>query len=197
MRKTPILLLAAAATLLPAQPIPESDREFALSALHADRKAVLDSVTGLSAAQWKFKPAPDRWSIAEIAEHITLTEDWIFERINEMLKAPPVPPRPSDRQRDQALMEQTADRTAKRQAPKGIIPTGRWATPADFVREFKQRRERTLDFIRTTQAPLRSHIADFGDSSWDAYQWLLGLAAHADRHVAQIKEVKADPAWPR
>jgi hypothetical protein len=30
----------------------------------------------------------------------------------------------------------------------------------------------------------------------DAYQWLLLLAAHTERHTAQIEEIKADPKFP-
>src|SRR6267154_6540884 len=39
------------------------------------RQNFLDSVKGLSEAQLKFKPAPDKWSVMEVAEHIALSED--------------------------------------------------------------------------------------------------------------------------
>lgn len=198
MRKNSIvLLLLVGAATLPAQAIPEGDREFALSALHASRKELLDAVAGLSPAQWNFQPAPDRWSIAQIAEHLALTEDWMFERLNKMLAEPAVAPRPVGRELDQKFMNRVADRGAKRQAPKDLEPTGRWTAPAEFAKAFNERRERTLDFTRTTQAALRSHAAGPKDDPIDAYQWLLSIAAHTDRHVAQIKEVKADRGWPR
>jgi hypothetical protein len=31
----------------------------------------------------------------------------------------------------------------------------------------------------------------------DAYQWLLLLASHSERHTLQILEVKADPNFPK
>jgi hypothetical protein len=31
----------------------------------------------------------------------------------------------------------------------------------------------------------------------DAYQWMLFMAAHSKRHLAQIEEVKADPNFPK
>ena len=67
-----ILLALASAIAIPAQSITQGDRNRALSELHATRKAFLDSVQNLTDAQWRFKPARDRWSIAEVAEHITL-----------------------------------------------------------------------------------------------------------------------------
>jgi hypothetical protein len=121
----------------------------------------------------------------------------MLERLKEIQAEPAVAPRPADRARDQALMDQTRDRTTKRQAPKELEPTGRFSTPAEFAKAFNERRERTLDFTRTTQESLRSHVAGPKDSPWDAHQWLLGLASHTDRHVAQIKEVKADRGYPR
>ena len=31
----------------------------------------------------------------------------------------------------------------------------------------------------------------------DAYQWLLFISAHSERHTKQILEVKADPNFPQ
>src|SRR5438045_3372548 len=53
----------------------QGERERAMSELHATRKQFLDSVAGLSDAQWNFKPAPDVRSVAEVAEHIAVSED--------------------------------------------------------------------------------------------------------------------------
>jgi hypothetical protein len=61
---------------------------------------------------------------------------------------------------------------------------------------FSQRRERTLEYVRTTQNALRMHF-DSGASGLDAYQWLLAIAGHTERHVLQINEVKADPRYPK
>ena len=56
------------------------------------RDALLDSVAGLSAAQWQFKPAPDRWSIAETLEHIILVETAILRNVRATIDAPLAPP---------------------------------------------------------------------------------------------------------
>jgi hypothetical protein len=39
---------------------------------------VLAATDGLSDAQWKFKPAPDRWSIAEIVEHVAAVQELVL-----------------------------------------------------------------------------------------------------------------------
>ena len=41
------------------------------------------------------------------------------------------------------------------------------------------------------------HFAPLGPlGDLDGYQWLLLLASHTDRHVAQMQEVKAQPGYP-
>ena len=98
MFKNLSVVTLAAATLLTAQaPAPQtlsqSERDFAINHLQSTRKLFLDSITGLTPEQWSFKAAPDRWSIAECAEHITIAEDFIFGLVqNQVLKTPADPP---------------------------------------------------------------------------------------------------------
>ena len=46
--------------------ITPSEKDKTSSYLADTRNALVDAVKGLSEAQWKFKPAPDRWSAAEV-----------------------------------------------------------------------------------------------------------------------------------
>ncbi len=194
-RTLPALLLAAA---LWGQGLTRRDRDFALSHLHATRKLFLDAIAGLTAAQWAFKPAPERWSIAECAEHVALSEDFMFERVQQMLKAPATPGRKSTVSDDE-LMKGWVDRSQKAKASEPRTePRARWETPAKLAEHFIARRERTLDYVRTTEDDLRSHFAGAGTGeAMDAYQWLLSIAGHTERHVLQINEVKADPRYPK
>jgi len=180
-----------------AAPISQGERDFALSSLHASRKAFLDSIAGLSEAQWKFKPAPDRWSVAETAEHIVLTEQGLLDYGKKVLASPAVEERKVDRSVDQAILKRMTDRSQKRKNPAELTPTGRFATPDDAARAFKESRDRALDYARTTQDDLRSHVMGSGPEAVDAYQMLILFAGHTDRHVAQINEVKANPNYPR
>src|ERR1700681_3256612 len=92
MLKSVSLLALASLSILPAQTLTQHERDFAMSHLHASRKMFLDSVADLTPEQWNFKAAPDRWSIAECAEHITISEDVIFGLIqNQVLKSPAAP----------------------------------------------------------------------------------------------------------
>ena len=46
--------------------------------LKQTRDYVIGATKGLSEAPWQFKPSPSRWSIAEIVEHMVLTQDFVL-----------------------------------------------------------------------------------------------------------------------
>ena len=52
----------------------QKDRDAGVKYLEETRAKFLASIDGLSDAQWTFKAGPDRWSIAEVAEHIAVSE---------------------------------------------------------------------------------------------------------------------------
>ena len=71
-----------------AQNVSPEDREKAMKYLESTRQGVVDATKGLSEKQWNFKAAPDKWSIAECAEHITLAEDFIRSAYEKTMKEP-------------------------------------------------------------------------------------------------------------
>src|ERR1700691_5425872 len=58
-----------------AQSLTPAERERGVQYLEQTRDGVVAGVNGLSGAQVKFKPARDRWSVAETLEHIALAEN--------------------------------------------------------------------------------------------------------------------------
>lgn len=180
-----------------AQELSPADKQKALAYLESTKKDVLDATKGLSAAQWNFKPGPDRWSIAECMEHIAAAEDYIRGMIeNGVMKAPAAPGR-DVAAIDAGIIANVPDRTVKRQAPDEIKPTNRFGSPQGSIDHFVESRAKTEDFVKATLG-LRDHAADSpAGQKWDAYEFVLLIAAHSERHTNQIKEVKADPNYPK
>ena len=171
-----------------------------MSHLHASRKLFLDSVTGLTPEQWSFKAGPDRWSIAECAEHITISEDYIWGLIqNQIMKSPATPEKRAEVQgKDELVVQQVPDRSQKFTAPEAITPKKRWPEPDVLIAHFKESRDSHIEYIDKTQDDLRDHFFKHPAAGLlDAYQWILLLSAHTERHTAQINEVKADPKYPK
>jgi hypothetical protein len=184
------------------QTLTPAERDKAIVELEGSRQAFLDATKGLSPAQWNFKAGPDRWSIAECAEHIALSEDFIFGVVtNQVMKSPLTPEkRDAVKGKDDVLVKMLQDRSHKATAPEPIDPTKRPMPAANSVKQFLASRAHTIEYVKTTQDDLRDHFADHpvpAIGTLDAYQWVLLISGHSRRHTLQILEVKADPNFPK
>jgi hypothetical protein len=157
----------------------------------------------LSKQQWTFKPAPDRWSIAEIVEHMVAAQDYILGPVRKQLAKAPAPDERDTRRVDEILIDQMPDRTAKFQAPEFLKPAGRCA-PADCMERLLKNYVELRKYLETTP-DLRAHVVDApalkaiskgAYDSIDGYQAILLIAAHTERHAKQILEVRADAGFP-
>jgi hypothetical protein len=189
------LLLLCAVSL--GQTLTQADREKAEQYLQQTRDGVVEATKGLSEAQMKFKPAPDRWSVAETLEHIVLVEDALLENVSgNVMKAPAGGPDRDTARIDAMVLAMIPDRSHKKQASPQFVPTGRW-TPSETLDHFLKTRAKTIAFLDSTP-DLRAHASDSPiGQQLDGYEWLLFIAAHSQRHTKQILEVKADPNFPK
>lgn len=191
-----ILVLLASTAL--GQTLTQADREKGVQYLEQTRDGVVAATKGLSDAQMKFKPAPDRWSVAEVLEHIAVSEDFLFQNVTDkIMKAPAGAPDRDTAKIDAFVLAAIPDRSHKAQAPEPLRPTARW-TPSETLDHFLQSRARTIAFMQETP-DLRAHVVSSPplNQPMDAYDWLLFISAHSERHTKQILEVKADPNFPK
>ena len=175
-----------------------TERELVVQQLAESRERLVLTVEGLSEEQRSFRPAQDRWSIADCVEHITVVEGSVLGKIQEVLQAPPEPERRDEvRGKEQIVLEKVPAREERLKGPAAFMPRGRWPDFEELVRQFEATRERSVRFSAVTQADLRNHFFPHPTLGLlDSYQWLLLLSAHCERHVRQMEEVKADPAFP-
>ncbi len=193
------LALSAAVSLAApaaAEP-PADDRARLLDHLAATRKLFLDSVAGLSEEQLRFKAGEDRWSIAEVAEHVAASEEFIRGTVEAFLAAPATPEElVGAGGKVDTVLTFIVDRSQQFQAPEPVRPVRRFASLAETLRFFDEHRARTVALVERAPdlgAHAREHPA-FGPL--DATGWLFFLSGHTERHTLQIEEVKADPAFP-
>src|SRR5437667_3384805 len=119
---------SGAATVAAEQTLTSSELEHAHLYLQQTRNGVAGAIKGVSGAQWTFKPAPDRWSIAEIVEHIIFVQERVLGPIRDQLAAAPAAPADYDyKQVDVVVINHFPDRLTKLQAPEFVQPTGRFA----------------------------------------------------------------------
>jgi hypothetical protein len=191
------LFLMAGAAAASAQEVTQAEKDKALQYLEATKKNVLEATKGLSEEQWNFKPAPDRWSVAQVMEHIAASEDFIREMLKEkVMIAPAGEPTRDVKKTDEAVLAMVPDRTHKAQAPEPLVPTNRFGSPESAIKHFVETRATTEEFLKTTTG-LRDHVADSPLGKLDGYEFVLFIAAHSERHTKQINEVKMDPNFPK
>ena len=202
MFKSMILAVAMFVMAAPAtDTLSKDERDKAIAELEGSKKMFLDATKGLSEAQWNFKSAPDRWSIAECADHIALSEAFIFARVGDVMKSPLTPEkRSATAGKDDKLVVMLQDRSFKAKAPEPLDPAKTPMAPEESIKKFLEARSKTEGFIETTQENLRDHMFDHpvpAIGTLDAYQWVLLISGHTRRHTLQILEVKADPNFPK
>ena len=181
-----------------AESLTKADRDQAVAFLERSRAAVLKSVSGLSEAQWNFKPGPDHWSVAEVMEHLAAAEDFLRDMIRDKVMQAPAPSGTNDvKATDELVRQRISDRSHKVQTLEPLRPTNRFGSPEGSRKHFKESREQTIEFVKKTSG-LREHAVDSPlGMPLDGYQWVLFMAAHSERHNKQIAEVKADPGFPK
>jgi hypothetical protein len=181
----------------PAGTLSDQDRAALVDQLAKTKQAFIDSIRGLSDAQWRFKPNPFKWSIAECADHIIMSEDFFMANEQKLLQTP-AQSRPADQaaSQDKAVQGFVANRTNKFFNPDALAPKGQFGTPAEAIAQFTSRRDHNIEYARTTKDDLRAHFVPTPRGTLDAYQLLLVMAGHSGRHTAQIQEVKASPKYP-
>ncbi len=193
-----LCVTALLSPVLHAQNLSPEERDKAVKYLEKTRAGVLEATRGLSEAQWNFKPATNRWSVAEVTEHIAAAEDFLMDMIREkVMKAPPRTNADEVMVLDELVLQKIPDRTSKVQAPEPLQPNNRFGSPKDSLKHFEESRAKTIEFLNHTK-DLRQHAVDSPlGKQLDGYEWVLFIAAHSERHTKQIIEVKADPNFPK
>ena len=170
-------------------PLTHEEATDILRALHKSRAEFRASTEGLSEEQAKTKPAPGRWSVLDCVEHIVLAESRFLSWL-ENPQGLPVPP--IDHAKEAKLLVGVASRETRVNAPDPIQPAGRFATLAEALQHFDDARARSVAFAVKQGAGLYSLAAQhafFGPVNGAEVMCL--MAAHARRHAAQIREVRA------
>jgi DinB superfamily len=163
--------------------------------LAVTRAYLLESVIGLSPAQWNYRPDSDTWSIAEIVEHLVLIEGRVHARIADIGNAPEAEPGHDQEEIDNFIVNEVPKRSFKAKAPAPVCPANRWTGP-EALELFLTSRDQTMQLLAAPR--LRGRVMPsplFGP--WDGYQWLLAVASHSARHAGQICELKAHPNFPQ
>ena len=185
-------------------PKPAADIGTALDYFNRTHQHVIAVTTGLSDAQWRFKPAPDWWSIAEILEHMVIIEERVLGPIRTQLEQSPAPSADyNPAVVDRIVFEKIPDRSVKAKAPAGVNPSGEW-NQTDTLDRIARNYRRLAEFVQSTPC-LRQHtlespplrfLTNGAHTTMDGLQWAITAAALDERHLHQIEELQAHANYP-
>jgi uncharacterized damage-inducible protein DinB len=179
--------------------ISKKERKSAAKFLSDSEKNALNTVSKLNEAQLKFKPSADKWSVEECMMHIAATEKALWGMTDGAIKATPNPEKRSEiKWSDEEVMKNITERTNKVKTFPPLEPqnTG-FKTLEEATASFKENRAKLISYVKGTKDDLRNHVATLPVGSFDTYQMILFIGAHSNRHVEQMKEVMADPNFPK
>jgi hypothetical protein len=193
-----LLVITGLAGTLQDNSISKKERKHALGMLKATREDAVSATKGLSEAQLNFKAAPEKWSVKECMYHMAGAEKLLWGLFESGMKGPANPEKRSEiKWSDEEVVQKIQDRSKKATAPEPIQPKNtKYTSFEDAMEDFKKIRGERIKYLRTSTEDLRNHVFQLPFGSIDGYQFLLFMAAHSDRHIQQINEVKASAGFP-
>ena len=200
-----LLLPAGAAVAVDADgKLTEAEKTDLLQMLDTTAKDFVALIENTSEEQWKWKSAPDRWSVGECAEHVILSERMLFQTALQALQNPADPEWATKTAGKADFIKRVMPNrnpggAGGAKAPQEIVPEGN-LTKADVLARFNESRTEIRAFVAALDQPAKEHIEKhpfpvFGDLN--AYDWLIYVPLHTIRHSRQIVEVQSTAGYPK
>jgi len=187
-----LVVSAALTSTAAADPLSDVDRQRVLAHIAMTDAWLASEVAGLTAAQQAWRPAPTAWSVADVVEHLAVAEAQYWTQFQTSLTQPLGQKTTVS---DDRILWYGIDRTQRDRTGEARVPTGRYKTAAEALAVFDQQRAVMRTFASTTKEDLRGRLLK--DSPMDVYQWLLMISSHSQRHILQIREIKASAGYPK
>ena len=173
----------------PALTLSEAERGALLAMLEEGRTRTEELVARVEDDDFGRRPEPDRWSVSEVLEHIAATEGLLFGLVENALAAEPDPEwqQVAEAVPIDAFTTRVRDRSQRAQAPEILQPKGA-QTREEGLERYRTNRAATIEFVRSTAAPLKQHTAEIPGGKLTVHHFLNLIAAHNLRHNEQIAE---------
>jgi hypothetical protein len=195
--KTSLLAVGVTLVLISpafAGPMTPGERQRLIAHLEMTEAWLESEVGGLSDQQLEFKMTPESWSVEEVVMHLAIAEPQYWTSFKESL-AKPVQPEFKAQATDVAMLWYGIDRTQRTTTGEARVPRDQFPDMKTSLASFKKLRGEMMKTARETQEDLRAR--QYLTASQDLYQWFLMISTHAQRHIMQIREIKAHKNFPK
>ena len=189
-----LVFIATTITSMPAaEGLKDADRQRLLAHLEMTESWLVSELDNLSAAQLGFKMTAESWNITQVVEHLAIAEPQYWQRVQDSLKQPASTEKLASTDAD--ILWYGIDRTKRATTGEARVPKGKWTDVSGSLAEFRKLRATMKDYAKATADDLRSR--KLYEGNMDVYQWFLMISTHSQRHILQIREIKAHPNYPR
>jgi hypothetical protein len=177
-------------------PMKAGDRQRLLAHLEMTESWLVSELSGLSSAQLSYRMTPESWSITDVTEHLAIAEPQYWQRVNDSMKQP-APLGSTDKidATDAGILWYGIDRTNRQKTGEARVPHGTFKSAAEALASFRKLRSTMREYAQATTDDLRSR--KLLEGNMDVYQWFLMISTHSQRHILQIREVKAHAGYPK
>lgn len=181
------------------KPLTKEEREKATTLLKDTEAGVENAIAGLSDGQLQFQASDSTWSVEGCVKHIAITEQMLWQAVEQALAKPVNPEKRSlIKMTDEQVVQMVESRAQKVKTMDPLKPENTpFTSTQEALQSLKENREKIINFVNTTQEDLRNRVIEFPFGALDAYQAILFIAAHSNRHTQQMEEVKAQAAFPK
>lgn len=179
-------------------PLTEKERKYALDLLTNTQTDLENAVQGLSDAQLNYKVNDTSWSVDGCVKHIAVSEKILWGAVEAGMKKPVNPEKRADiKVTDEQLVGFMEGRSTKIKTMDAMKPENTsFKSTADALASIKESRKKIIDYISSTKEDMRNHVIELPFGSYDAYQIVLIIGSHSNRHTQQLKDVKASAGFP-
>lgn len=184
--------LTLAAVVSSAEPLTPLERQRLAAHMEMTARWLDDQVSGLSPAQLAFRPTPTAWSILDVVDHLVVVGPIYWKNLQN---ATPVSIGRVGMMNDADVLWYGIDRTDREIALQTEEPSQRLQDLQGGLNAYRAQHAELLQYVRTTKDDLRGRLVE--RQNCDAYQWALLISTHEQRHIQQIREIKANPKFPR
>lgn len=166
------------------------ERTEILEHLQKSRTDLLNIVEDIDNDDFMKKPSADIWSISEVIEHLVLIDESLYKSI--LYKAENIPDTtPETTPNGKILHIVPNPKYGKVVAPKHLVPQTIYTSKAEAIAVFNSTRDTINTFAKTTNLPLeRIAFRHFSLGLLNGKNWLVFIAAHCQRHINQIQNLK-------
>ena len=163
------------------------------NALATTRRHIYEQVEGLSDEEAKARPAPDTWSVAEIVEHLSMSEGRMLALLGNLLQQEAAVAANAGSSATSISIQVMTERATERfTAPSFLEPTG--GVPlSQSLAKLRDSRAALLALRPRVEARDYSHVTyphpAFGPLN--LYQWLAAVEFHECKHLDQLQTIRA------